>query len=105
MFYRNLVKVKIDKDCPKDVINSCPLKLLQSENGKISVIDENKCDMCESCIEYCKKHGKKGIEIVPTDELIITVESFGQIKEEEIFKKAIEALKKDLEEVSKKVSK
>lgn len=105
MFYRNGVKVKIDKDCPKDVINACPMKILKADGNKVTIIDEDKCDMCEACVDYCKKHGKSGIELIPTNDLIITIESFGQISEEEIFKRAIEELKSDLAEVSKKISK
>lgn len=105
MFYRNGVKLKIDKDCPKEVVNVCPAKILKMDGGKISVIDEDKCDMCEACVEYCKKQGKNGIELIPTKEMVISVESFGQISQEEIFKRAIEVLKEDLEEVAKKISK
>jgi len=105
MFYRNLIKIKVDKDCPKEVINVCPQKVFDLEAGKVSVIDENKCDMCEACTDLCRKMGKNSIELIPTEELVITVESFGQINEEDIFKKAIKILKEDLEEVSKKISK
>ena len=105
MFYRNLIKIKVDKDCPKEVINVCPQKVFDLEAGKVSVIDENKCDMCEACTDLCRKMGKNSIELTPTEELVITVESFGQINEEDIFKKAIKILKEDLEEVSKKISK
>ena len=48
--------------------------------------------------------GKKA-EVVFNDNLIVTIESFGQIKAEEIFKKAVEELKKDLETMSKKIDK
>jgi len=105
MFYRNKMKIKIDKDCPKEVANVCPQKILKSENGKVSVTDEKKCDMCEACTDLCRKMGKESIELIPTEELIITVESFGQIPEEEIFQGAIEALTEDLKEVSKSISK
>ena len=105
MFYRNLIKVKIDKDCPKEIVNACPKELLKSEGGKIAIIEEEKCDMCEECLEFCKKAGKKAVELTPSGELAITVESFGQISEEEIFKRAIEVLKDDLKEVAKKIGK
>jgi len=105
MFYRNLMKVKIDKDCPKEVINICPKKVFGLVAGKVSVIDEDKCDMCEACIDLCKKMGRNPIELIPTDELVITIESFGQIDEKEIFKRAIKILKEDLDEVVKKISK
>ena len=61
--------------------------------------------MCEAVIEKYMKEGKTSIEIVPSDELVITVESFGQMEANEIFKKSIEALKKDLATVEKKVEK
>lgn len=105
MFYRNLMKIKVDKDCPKEVLNACPKGILRADNGKISVVDENKCDMCEECIEACRKAGKSSIELSPTGELAITVESFGQIDEEDIFKRAIELLKEDLKDTAKKISK
>jgi DNA-directed RNA polymerase subunit D len=105
MFYRNLIKVKVDKDCPKEIVNACPQGIFGLEAGKVSVIDENKCDMCEVCVELIRKMGKNCIELTPLGELVITIESFGQIDEKEIFKRAIKILKEDLEEVSKKISK
>jgi DNA-directed RNA polymerase subunit D len=104
MFYRNMIKIKIDKDCPKEIINSCPKGILKAD-GKVSAVDGTECDVCEACIDLCKKMGKNSIELIPTGELIITVESFGQISEEDIFKRAIEVLKDDLKEVVKKISK
>ncbi len=105
MFYRNLANIKIDKDCPKEVVNACPKKVFSLEGGKVSVADEEKCDMCEVCTDLCRKMGKSSIQLIPSEELVITVESFGQISEEEIFKRAIDVLEKDLAEVSKKISK
>jgi len=105
MFYRNSMKIKLDKDCPKEIVNVCPQGVFKLENGKVSVSDEEKCDMCEACTDFCRKAGKNSIELIPSEELIITVESFGQISEEEIFKKAIDALKDDLKEFEKKIAK
>lgn len=105
IFYRDLVKIKVDKNCPREVRNICPQEIFKSDNGKISVVDEDKCDMCESCVELCKKMGKNPIELIPTGELVVTIESFGQISTEDIFKKSVESLKKDLNEISKNISK
>lgn len=105
MFYRNSIKIKIDKDCPKEIISACPKGLFRLEGGKVSVVDENKCDMCEECTEFCRKNEKTSVELTPTKELVITVESFGQIDKEDIFKKAIELLKEDLKEVGKRLGK
>ena len=105
MFYRNIFSIKVDKDCPKDIVNSCPQKILVSEGNKIVAKEEYNCDMCESCLDACKKLGKDSIIIEPTDELVITLESFGQIDTEDMFRGAINEFKKDLSEVSKVVSK
>lgn len=105
MFYRDVVEMKIDKECPKEVVNSCPKKLLKVDNGKICIIDEYECDLCEECVDFCKKKGKESIQMVKTGELIVTLESFGQISAEDMFKKSIETLEKDLAEISKKISK
>lgn len=105
MFYRNIVDIKIDKDCPKEIINICPQKILRSENGKIIVEDNYKCDMCEACVELCEKQKKESIKLLPTKELMITLESFGQLTVEEILKGSIKELKKNLTEFSKKIGK
>ena len=105
MFYRNTPTIKIDKDCPKGVVELCPQRILKSEDGKIVVSDASKCDMCEACIDFSKKAGKDSISITPTNELIITLESFGQLDVKDIFKKSVEELKKDLAHVSKQISK
>lgn len=105
MFYRNLFEIKIDKDCPSEVVSSCPVNILKLENGKVVAKNPEKCDFCEACIDFCDKKGKESIKITPEKELLITVESFGQIDSDDIFKKAIEELEKDLEDVAKKISK
>jgi len=105
MFYRNLVDVKINKNCPQEVVNVCPKKILKLENGKITVKDAYKCDICEACVDLCKKERKDSIEIIPTKELVLTLESFGQLSPEKIFIKAIDVLKKDLVSVSKDLAK
>lgn len=103
MFYRNVVDIKIDKDCPQEVVDACPQKILKSRDGRIIAEDNYKCDMCEACVEICKKQGKDSIKLVPTKDLIITLESFGQLSSKEIFRKSIESLKKDFATVLKKI--
>jgi len=105
IFYRNIVDVKIDKNCPKEIVRICPRKLLKSDNGKIVVEESYKCDMCEACSDLCKKEGRGSVEFIPTKELMISIESFGQLKTDEIFVEAIEVLKKDLLSISKEISK
>jgi DNA-directed RNA polymerase subunit D len=103
MFYRNITDVKVDKECSKDVVGVCPKDVFALENGKVVVKNPEKCDMCETCVEFCKKQGKNSIELVPTNELAVTIESFGQLDSKEILLQSVSALKKDLAEVSKKL--
>lgn len=103
MFYRNIVNITLDPNCPAEIANICPQKILKADNGKVTVTDASKCDMCEACVDLCKKKKKGSVTLTPTKELAVTLESFGQLPVRDIFKKSIEALKKDLAEVSKKV--
>jgi DNA-directed RNA polymerase subunit D len=103
IFYRNVVNVNINKDCPKEIVNKCPKGLLKLQGDKIVIEDSLMCDACEICSEECEKNNKDFIQIVPTKELIITVESFGQIDKKEIFSRSIDVLKKDLSELSKNI--
>ncbi|MBU2562286.1 MAG: DNA-directed RNA polymerase subunit D [Nanoarchaeota archaeon] len=103
MFYQNIVDIKIEKNCPAEIVNSCPKQILKVKDGKIIVEGSENCDICESCLKSCKKHGKDFIQINPTKDLKITLESFGQLEVKDIFSKAINLLKKDLSEIAKKV--
>lgn len=104
MFYRNIFNIKVDSNCPKEIINKCPKKIFQLKDNKIITNNEEKCDLCDSCIEYCILNKKEdAIKINPTDELRLTIESFGQLTPEKMFLSSIKILKKDLEDFSKKI--
>jgi DNA-directed RNA polymerase subunit D len=103
IFYRNMVKIEIDKNCPKEVISTCPKKILELKENKVIVKDCEKCYSCDACVEFCKKQNKDVIKIIPTNELLITIESFGQIDIKDIFKKSVEILIKDLSKIEKKI--
>lgn len=103
LFYREAVDIKINKECPKEIVDVCPKNLFVLENDKIKVNDKNKCDVCDVCIDFCKKHGNDGVSVEENGEFIITLESFGQRGTKDILLSSIEILKKDLEAVSKKL--
>ena len=105
MFYRNSANAKIEKDCPQEILESCKKNMIKTEGGKIIISDVYSSDLCEAAIEKYMKEGKTQIEIIPSEDLVITVESFGQMEAEDMFRKAIETLKKDLATVEKKVDK
>ena len=105
MFYRNYANVKIEKDCPQEILENSKKSMIKTEGNKIIIQDLYSNPLCEETIEKYIKEGKTSIEIIPSDELVITVETFGQMEANEILKKSIDALKKELAIVEKKVEK
>jgi DNA-directed RNA polymerase subunit D len=101
IYYRNFADIKIPKDCLKEVVSFCPKKILKIKDEKVIAEHLEDCDLCEACVDFCKKQGKGIIELEPLNDLKITIESFGQIETKEIFNKSIETLKKDLLHISK----
>jgi len=102
VYHRNTAEISVEKDCDecKKCVEACPQRILKIEKGKAE-FDAYKCDLCEACIEACKQHGKNAIKIEKTPELAFFIESWGQIKAEEIFIKAIEQLQDNLKELGK----
>lgn len=103
VYYRNVAEIEAGKDCKgcDKCIEACPQGILKMEKGKLEFTDKYLCDLCESCVEECRKDGKDGIKIVPGKEIIFFIESWGQIKAEEILSEAVKALKKNLKQVEK----
>lgn len=102
IFYQNVPNIKITGNCPKDIVDVCPKDVFEY-NGKVQIKNKEKCNLCNLCVEYCEKQNKDFIEVLPTDELIITIESFGQFDVRTMFEKAINVLKKDLAEIAKQI--
>lgn len=102
LFYRNVVEISMDSDLYEDVKNACPNNKIEKGSKKITVIDDQKQEVSDICEEICREKERK-LEITPKNEVIITIESFGQMDVNEIFKKSIENLKKDLQEIPKKL--
>ncbi len=103
MFYRNILEVSISKNCPEEILNQCPKKVRENLGKTIIIEDPSECDAYEVCEEKTKNSGKNCILIKPTKELSVTIESFGQMEKEDIFKNSIEMLKKDLTDISKQL--
>ena len=104
MFYRNVTEITIDKNFYDEIKKVCQNNRIKEKGQKIVLLDNKKQEISDVCEGICKKHGKKA-EIDYKKELVITLESFGQMSVGEIFKKSIEILKKDLASLSKKIGK
>jgi DNA-directed RNA polymerase subunit D len=102
MFYREIAEVTMNKEFKGEIQKVCQDNEIKEKGDKIIVTDDKEKEICDICEGICERAKKKS-ETSYGDELIITIESFGQIDTKEIFKKSIGVLKKDLAEVSKKI--
>jgi len=104
LFYRNIFELTMDREIFEEIKKNCQNNEIKEKGNKIIVLDNQKRDIYDISEEICKeKH--KPLEFKDNGELLITIESFGQMESKEIFKKSIDALKKDLKEFSKKLNK
>lgn len=102
--YRNVLEVTLDKEVAEKVKQISPDVEIKVKGNKAVIIDDKEREISDVCDGLSEKEGKE-IEVKPTKELVISIESFGQMDSKDIFVKAIETLKKDLEDFSKKISK
>lgn len=104
MFYRNSAEISLDKDLLRDVKEALPDAEIKEKGGKVVVMDDKKKEVTDIC-EQIARDKKKKAEVVPKKELIITVESFGQMEPKEVFLESIDTLKKDLAAAAKAINK
>ncbi len=104
MFYRNYAEITMDKEFIDDVKKILPDVEIKEKGGKIVLIDNNKKEITD-VLEGLTQKAKKKAEVALGKNLIITVESFGQMDVKEVFKESLEALRKDLNSVAKAVEK
>lgn len=104
MNYRQVLEINTDKEIAEKLKNTVQNLEIKQKGDKFIIIDDKEKEVTDICQGIAEKNNKE-IEVKSNGEMIITLESFGQIEAKNIFTKAIEALKKDLNEVSKKLSK
>lgn len=104
MFYRHATEVTLDKSLSEEIKSVCRDNEIKEKGDKIIVMDNLKKEVTDVCEGISHKQKKKA-EVKATGELIISVESFGQITPDKMVAESISALRKDLAEISKAVSK
>lgn len=104
IFYRQVSEIVMDKEFHDEVRKACPDAEIKEKGNKIVIIDNKSKEVADVCDGIVSKKKKKA-EITVKDELVVTIESFGQMAPEEIFKKSIEVLEKDLNLVAKGIDK
>jgi DNA-directed RNA polymerase subunit D len=95
ILFRNLSEITLDKEFEEAIKKVFPEAEIKTKGNKIIIKDNLEKSLLDFCEGLALKN-KKESETKETDEIVFTVESFGQIKVDEIFKKAISVLKKDL---------
>jgi len=104
MFYRNSSEISIDKEFLDEIKKIFPDAEIKERGGKIIILDDKKEDITD-VLEGLAQKAKKKAEVTPGKELIITLESFGQIDTKDIFKESIDCLRKDLASIEKAIEK
>jgi len=104
MIYRNVLELKMDKSLSEKIKKIIPNLEVKEKGDRIIVVDDKAREISDVCEGIAEKEGKKLEEDIKKD-LIISIESFGQLEPEEILKRSVEVLKKDLNEVSKNLNK
>jgi DNA-directed RNA polymerase subunit D len=100
MFYRDVSEITMDKSLKSDVSKFCPEADIKEKGEKISVVDDKEKEICDICEGLSQEAGKESTTELK-DELVITIESFGQLDVKDMFTKAIDVLRKDLAEIPK----
>lgn len=102
IYFRNGAEISLPKKFKEEIKRIFPENDLKEKGEKIVISDNKEKEISDFC-EALLKDEKEKVEIKETPEMILSVESFGQLTPEEIFKEAISVLKKDLSEVEKKL--
>ncbi|MBI2004008.1 hypothetical protein HYS72_00935 [Candidatus Pacearchaeota archaeon] len=98
MFFRNIAELKIDKKFKDKIKKICPNANIKESGNQIIIIDDGEEEISDVCAGIAEKAGEKP-EMKENSELIIKLESFGQISLEALFEKSIDELRKDFHAV------
>jgi DNA-directed RNA polymerase subunit D len=104
MSYRKVFEINLDGELVEKLKTIVPNIKMEIKGDKVIIIDDKENEVCDICEGLAEKYEKK-VEIKPLKEVVISLESFGQIDAKSIFSKSIEALEKDLAELEKKLGK
>lgn len=103
IFYRNECEIVIDKEFLKEIKETFPENNVKEKGEKIIIEDNLEKPLIDFC-EGLALRNKKNIEVKNSNELIINVESFGQLPVDDVFKESLKILKKELNDFAKKIA-
>jgi DNA-directed RNA polymerase subunit D len=94
-YYRKIPAITIKNPSTVACAQVCPTGTLAEKNGKVSVTDEKTCILCMGCVDIDQG---KSVEVVPGNDFLLRVESFGQLETGEIVERAITEYNQQLKE-------
>lgn len=98
--YRVISEITLSKKHKDAIASAFPENSIKEKGDMITVKDDQEKTITDFCEGLCQR-SKEECEVKDTKELMITIESFGQISAEEIFKQATKILKDELKALSK----
>ncbi|MEK6840801.1 MAG: hypothetical protein AABX79_02505, partial [Nanoarchaeota archaeon] len=104
ILYRKASEITMDKEFLEEVRKALPDSEIKEKGNKITISDNKKNEVADVCEGIANKKKKKA-DVVSGKELIINLESFGQMDAREIFIKSIDVLRKDLSSAEKAIEK
>lgn len=104
VYYQAYPEIKVLKH--GDAINAikvCPRNVFKLANKKLNIVDPKNCNLCMACVDAC---GEDSIMIKGSEkDFILNIESWGQLKPEEIFDAALDIFDSKLDELTKELKK
>lgn len=104
MFYRSSAEISMDKEFLEEIRKVLPDAEIREKGNRIIILDNKKREIADVCEGIANKKRKKA-DVVSGKELIISLESFGQMDAKEIFNESMETLRKDLASAAKAIEK
>lgn len=96
------ITIKSNPKNPEQVVASCPVGVFGLKDDKVVINKDNetKCHLCLACVEK----SENAIEVeASNNELLFTVESWGQLEPKEMVKEAFKIFTKKLDEFQDKI--
>lgn len=98
--YRIISEITIPKKYKEKISKLYPENLIKEKGDSIIIKDDKEKTIIDYCEGLCQRD-KEDFNIKDTEDLLFIIETYGQIKVEEIFKQSVEILKKELKDFSK----
>lgn len=98
--YRIISEITLPKKYKEKVSKMYPENSIKDKGENIVIKDDKEKTVIDYCTGLCERD-KEEFSVKDTDEIVFNLETYGQLKVEDVFKQSIEILKKDLKDFSK----